>query len=307
MQGGPYHDLLHSVLGAYTCYRPDIGYVSDHISSSSCLWQQLKLPSNKRSAFVLLLGSRHVLHRCRPDSQSRGGRGLHHLCKPAQQTLSDGVLQSRPRTGEDLPPLSLYPSLHLFFVLPPPLLLPASFSSLASPPAIFLNAVTLPSLPDLQLSSSSFRCWSILKPLRFSSRRIFLSSSVTSRETTWRLISIWLIGERSPTLISPGFVSKIPLADHIYWLLFTYRLWFASWSMWLMDNLCVIYIIKLVKLYFPGSSHSTASPSPSTWRAAFGTCSVAMVRSLCFGRLWEFFVCLRTFCCRWILSTLLSS
>uniref|UniRef100_A0A8C2L0D0 TBC1 domain family, member 12b n=1 Tax=Cyprinus carpio TaxID=7962 RepID=A0A8C2L0D0_CYPCA len=29
-KGGPYHDLLHSVLGAYTCYRPDVGYVSDH-------------------------------------------------------------------------------------------------------------------------------------------------------------------------------------------------------------------------------------------------------------------------------------
>lgn len=28
-QGGPYHDLLHSVLGAYTCYRPDVGYVSE--------------------------------------------------------------------------------------------------------------------------------------------------------------------------------------------------------------------------------------------------------------------------------------
>ncbi|KAM9282651.1 LOW QUALITY PROTEIN: TBC1 domain family member 12 [Cariama cristata] len=26
-KGGPYHDLLHS-LGAYTCYRPDVGYVS---------------------------------------------------------------------------------------------------------------------------------------------------------------------------------------------------------------------------------------------------------------------------------------
>ncbi|XP_055988892.1 TBC1 domain family member 14 isoform X1 [Sorex fumeus] len=26
-QGGPYHDPLHSVLGAYTCYRPDVGYV----------------------------------------------------------------------------------------------------------------------------------------------------------------------------------------------------------------------------------------------------------------------------------------
>ncbi|XP_045190087.1 TBC1 domain family member 12-like [Mercenaria mercenaria] len=26
-KGGPYHDLLHSLLGAYACYRPDIGYV----------------------------------------------------------------------------------------------------------------------------------------------------------------------------------------------------------------------------------------------------------------------------------------
>ncbi|KAE8590807.1 hypothetical protein XENTR_v10018211 [Xenopus tropicalis] len=26
-KGGPYHDLLHSILGAYTCYRPDVGYV----------------------------------------------------------------------------------------------------------------------------------------------------------------------------------------------------------------------------------------------------------------------------------------
>ncbi|XP_039997469.1 TBC1 domain family member 14 [Xiphias gladius] len=25
--GGPYHDVLHSILGAYTCYRPDVGYV----------------------------------------------------------------------------------------------------------------------------------------------------------------------------------------------------------------------------------------------------------------------------------------
>uniref|UniRef100_A0A3B5L976 TBC1 domain family, member 14 n=1 Tax=Xiphophorus couchianus TaxID=32473 RepID=A0A3B5L976_9TELE len=27
-QGGPYYDVLHSILGAYTCYRPDVGYVS---------------------------------------------------------------------------------------------------------------------------------------------------------------------------------------------------------------------------------------------------------------------------------------
>ncbi|KAB0406989.1 hypothetical protein E2I00_004895, partial [Balaenoptera physalus] len=27
LEGGPYHDMLHSILGAYTCYRPDVGYV----------------------------------------------------------------------------------------------------------------------------------------------------------------------------------------------------------------------------------------------------------------------------------------
>lgn len=27
-QGGPYHELLQSLLGAYVCYRPDVGYVS---------------------------------------------------------------------------------------------------------------------------------------------------------------------------------------------------------------------------------------------------------------------------------------
>lgn len=27
-EGGPFHDVLHSILGAYTCYRPDVGYVS---------------------------------------------------------------------------------------------------------------------------------------------------------------------------------------------------------------------------------------------------------------------------------------
>jgi len=25
--GGPYHDILHDILGAYVCYRPDVGYV----------------------------------------------------------------------------------------------------------------------------------------------------------------------------------------------------------------------------------------------------------------------------------------
>ncbi|RLW09149.1 hypothetical protein DV515_00002958 [Chloebia gouldiae] len=34
-QGGPYHDTLHSILGAYTCYRPDVGYVAQNA------WQEL--------------------------------------------------------------------------------------------------------------------------------------------------------------------------------------------------------------------------------------------------------------------------
>lgn len=34
-QGGPYHDVLHSILGAYTCYRPDVGYVSRRLVYSS--------------------------------------------------------------------------------------------------------------------------------------------------------------------------------------------------------------------------------------------------------------------------------
>ena len=27
IQGGPYYSHLHNVLGAYVCYRPDLGYV----------------------------------------------------------------------------------------------------------------------------------------------------------------------------------------------------------------------------------------------------------------------------------------
>jgi TBC1 domain family member 14 len=27
LQGGPYYNTLHSLLGAYVCYRPDVGYV----------------------------------------------------------------------------------------------------------------------------------------------------------------------------------------------------------------------------------------------------------------------------------------
>ena len=31
IQGGPLHRVLHDVLGAYVCYRPDVGYVSIYV------------------------------------------------------------------------------------------------------------------------------------------------------------------------------------------------------------------------------------------------------------------------------------
>ncbi|XP_074519643.1 TBC1 domain family member 12-like isoform X2 [Halichoeres trimaculatus] len=36
-KGGPYHDLLQSILGAYTCYRPDVGYVQGMSSMAALL------------------------------------------------------------------------------------------------------------------------------------------------------------------------------------------------------------------------------------------------------------------------------
>ncbi|XP_070782985.1 TBC1 domain family member 12-like [Enoplosus armatus] len=36
-KGGPYHDLLQSILGAYTCYRPDVGYVQGMSSIAAML------------------------------------------------------------------------------------------------------------------------------------------------------------------------------------------------------------------------------------------------------------------------------
>ncbi|XP_038592176.1 TBC1 domain family member 12-like isoform X2 [Micropterus salmoides] len=36
-KGGPYHNLLQSILGAYTCYRPDVGYVQGMSSTAAML------------------------------------------------------------------------------------------------------------------------------------------------------------------------------------------------------------------------------------------------------------------------------
>lgn len=36
-KGGPYHEALQSILGAYTCYRPDVGYVQGSASMAAML------------------------------------------------------------------------------------------------------------------------------------------------------------------------------------------------------------------------------------------------------------------------------
>lgn len=56
---------------------------------------------------------------------------------------------------------------------------------------------------------SSTRCWSTLQPSRFSSRRIFLDSSATSKATAWLLICTWSIGEWSIT-------SSVSVCLHIF-------------------------------------------------------------------------------------------
>lgn len=47
-KGGPYHDPLHNILGAYACYRPDVGYVQ----GMSFLAATLLLNMDEAKAFI---------------------------------------------------------------------------------------------------------------------------------------------------------------------------------------------------------------------------------------------------------------
>nr|XP_045597853.1 TBC1 domain family member 14-like [Procambarus clarkii] len=47
-KGGPYHDPLHNILGAYACYRPDVGYVQ----GMSFLAATLLLNMDEADAFI---------------------------------------------------------------------------------------------------------------------------------------------------------------------------------------------------------------------------------------------------------------
>ncbi|KAF7704848.1 hypothetical protein HF521_021920 [Silurus meridionalis] len=39
-KGGPYHDILHNILGAYTCYRPDVGYMLKYFAAFEVFFKE---------------------------------------------------------------------------------------------------------------------------------------------------------------------------------------------------------------------------------------------------------------------------
>lgn len=53
-EGGPFHDVLHSILGAYTCYRPDVGYVQGMSFLAAVLLLNME-PSDAFICFANLL------------------------------------------------------------------------------------------------------------------------------------------------------------------------------------------------------------------------------------------------------------
>lgn len=118
--------------------------------------------------------------------------------------------------------------------------------------------------PFLTSSYPPFRCWSISEPLRFSSRRIFLSSSVTSRATTWLLTSIWSIGERS--LWSILILFPCFLAVEAAGRLIRYLLWLGKWSMSLIADLVLQDLHALQQVPPPGCGVPCLGCVLSRWR-----------------------------------------
>lgn len=99
-QGGPYYDALHSLLGAYVCYRPDVGYVCsvfptefnfffsfmilliiDFHDFGIALFINTNIFFRPFSPYA---GSGHVFPGRRADSECRRRRCIHLLLKSAQ-------------------------------------------------------------------------------------------------------------------------------------------------------------------------------------------------------------------------------
>ncbi|XP_037091373.1 LOW QUALITY PROTEIN: TBC1 domain family member 12-like [Pollicipes pollicipes] len=60
-KGGPYHELLHELLGAYACYRPDVGYIQGMSFIAAVLLLNLD-PPDAFVAFANLLNRPFLFH-----------------------------------------------------------------------------------------------------------------------------------------------------------------------------------------------------------------------------------------------------
>lgn len=92
-KGGPYHDLLHSLLGAYACYRPDVGYVQ----GMSFIAAVLLLNMDVADAFLVFANL------------------LNRPCQVAFFRLDEDMMKSYFQTYVDLF-LENMPSLHQHFM-----------------------------------------------------------------------------------------------------------------------------------------------------------------------------------------------
>ncbi|XP_021375994.1 TBC1 domain family member 14-like isoform X2 [Mizuhopecten yessoensis] len=92
-KGGPYHDLLHSLLGAYACYRPDVGYVQ----GMSFIAAVLLLNMDVADAFLVFANL------------------LNRPCQVAFFRIDEEMMKSYFQTYEDFFRENM-PSLHRHFV-----------------------------------------------------------------------------------------------------------------------------------------------------------------------------------------------
>ena len=103
LQGGPYHQILHDVLGAYACYRPDVGYVQ----GMSFLAAVLLLNMEASDAFVCLA---NLLNR---SSYLAFFRVDHDLMQPYFDTFTTLLQEHLPRVHEHFTQMEFSPEYYL--------------------------------------------------------------------------------------------------------------------------------------------------------------------------------------------------
>ena len=102
-QGGPYNQVLHDVLGAYACYRPDVGYVQ----GMSFLAAVLLLNMEASDAFICLA---NLLNR---SSYLAFFRVDHDLMRPYFSTFTSLLQEWLPRVHDHFAKLEFSPEYYL--------------------------------------------------------------------------------------------------------------------------------------------------------------------------------------------------